>query len=645
MSSTLASLFKKSTIDDPAEALKACEATLRETSDDSQAQQTKAVALLKLERYQDALQYFEQTASLQGSIPEVYAYCLYRAGKFEEAVKVASAVEDSRGAHHITLQAAYRAEDWDAANKACLALSKSKVQKEEFDLRINKLALDAEALWLERLSAGSIPRATTDDLAAFETAYNAACISVSKGQLQEADILLKRAVNLCEHHEELSAEDKAVELVPLKAQRIFVLQKLQKHDEAAELAKELSASLKDAAVDVSTRKLAENNILASVNVFNPFLAHKTFSSSSVPKSERLFANQSTSLKLNEQAMQLQTFKYDGLIHSARKKSFMDALPSTSPDSLLTSMFGTAALARNEVSKAAVNKVLPELEKRPNDVGLVVTLVQLYVLTGNGLAAVDMLRALFDRLEKSPNDKDQDVRYSPGLIGLMVSLLRTQGRRSQLNQELARGATYWRTKPKAPSSLLRAAGIALLESSHDEDTKVASEIFEKLYAQEPEDRSAIAGYVASHATDSTADVKSLSGRLSSIDELTASINADSLENAGIPQSANALAIAQAGQSRKRPAVDGLSSKKKRIRPSRMPKDYDPNKKPDPERWLPLRDRSTYKPKKKRGKRDDRTQGGGNVNEALDISNRPAGTGSEVVSGNTAGNKKKKGKGKK
>ena len=39
-----------------------------------------------------------------------------------------------------------------------------------------------------------------------------------------------------------------------------------------------------------------------------------------------------------------------------------------------------------------------------------------------------------------------------------------------------------------------------------------------------------------------------------------------------------------------------SKKKKKRKIRLPKRYDSKIKPDPERWLPRRERSTYRPKK-------------------------------------------------
>lgn len=642
MSSTLASLLKKSTIEDHDEVLKASEKELKGSPNDSQAQQAKAIALLKLERYEDALKYFSGLSALKGSLPEAYAYCLYRSGKFEEAVKAASEVQDSRGAQHITLQAAYRAEDWDVADQAYQALAKSSIASEEFDFQVNKLALDAEALWLEKVSPGSIPSSKSDYANSWEIAYNTACIHVAEGYLEQAAEGLQDAVQLCEQNTDMPAEDKAMELVPLEAQLIYVLQKLQRHEEAEELANKLKEAIQSATLDASTKKLAENNIITSTKISNPFLARKTFESTRIPENERLFANQTTALRSNESVMEIQTFKYDGLINAGRKQPVATA---NTPDSALISMFAAAALARSEVSKSAINKVLPELERRPHDVGLTMTIVQLYVLNNHTTAAINLMQAFFTRLENSAEEKDKDVRFSPGLVGLLVGLYRSQGRRQQLREELSKSAAYWRNKPKAPASLLRAAGVALLDSSDQNDSQAARDIFEKLRSQEPQEKSSIAGYVASHASDDTGEVSKLANKLTSIDKLTSGVDAAGLESGGIPQSSNAITIAQAGQTRKRPAADGVAGRRKRIRPSRMPKDFDPNRKPDPERWLPLKDRSTYKPKKRKAKRDDRTQGGGNVNEALDISNRPAGSGSEVISNNTGGGKKKKGKGKK
>lgn len=79
------------------------------------------------------------------------------------------------------------------------------------------------------------------------------------------------------------------------------------------------------------------------------------------------------------------------------------------------------------------------------------------------------------------------------------------------------------------------------------------------------------------------------------------------------SASASATAATTTSRKRALLDDDKSKpaRKRVRKSRLPKDYDAAKTPDPERWLPLKDRSTYRPKGRKGRQKaaEKTQGGG------------------------------------
>ena len=102
----LRTLLKNSTVDDHEAVLKACNATLRQAKSDLEAQHIKVVALLKLERYDDALRALEaggdrlkQTAVLER------AYALYKVGSLKEANGLAKSIEDSRGARHVEAQA------------------------------------------------------------------------------------------------------------------------------------------------------------------------------------------------------------------------------------------------------------------------------------------------------------------------------------------------------------------------------------------------------------------------------------------------------------------------------------------------------------------------------------------------------------
>lgn len=103
---SISSLLQKSSLDDHEEILKACDATLKNGKSDSFAQQVKAVALLKLDRYHEALHVFESNGrSLQEKAPLEYAYSLYKSGQPKEAIEIAAGIKDRRGARHVEAQA------------------------------------------------------------------------------------------------------------------------------------------------------------------------------------------------------------------------------------------------------------------------------------------------------------------------------------------------------------------------------------------------------------------------------------------------------------------------------------------------------------------------------------------------------------
>jgi signal recognition particle subunit SRP72 len=300
-------------------------------------------------------------------------------------------------------------------------------------------------------------------------------------------------------------------------------------------------------------------------------------------------------------------KYDGVAKSTGKIMSQSPSATISPFVSSLSALHAAAYAKCESSKASLKEVLPLLEKRPNDVGLILTIIQLYVLTNNSGPAIALLESFFKRLEESATPADQDVRFAPGLVALMVSLYRLQGRKAPIKTELGKAASYWRRKSKPSEDLLREAGISLLDSSKPEDLSTAGEIFASLREQDPNDRLAIAGFVASNATSNISAVQSDFDKLTPVEKLISGVDASRLEEAGIAT----LSITMSEASKKRPApAEKEKPANKKIRKSKMPKDFEEGKKMDPERWLPMKDRSSYRPKGKKGKKKalEATQGG-------------------------------------
>lgn len=103
---SLDALLERTSLEDHEEVLQACNAVLKHSKKDVTAQHVKAVALLKLDKYDDALRVLEEGgATLKNGAQLETAYALYKTGKLDEAKIVAQSITNDRGARHVEAQA------------------------------------------------------------------------------------------------------------------------------------------------------------------------------------------------------------------------------------------------------------------------------------------------------------------------------------------------------------------------------------------------------------------------------------------------------------------------------------------------------------------------------------------------------------
>ncbi|KAL2169623.1 hypothetical protein VTG60DRAFT_5848 [Thermothelomyces hinnuleus] len=672
----LNALLRGASIDDHAEALDLASAALRSAKGRGAqlvaAQHTRVVALLNLDRFDDALRAIAEGGdALAKTCVFEKAYALYKTGELEAAEAVlrdagVSSGRAVRGLKHIAAQIAYRAEKFDqaaATYRELAADQDSGNYGEENDLRINLSAANAQLEWQGK--GWAVPeqekQPAREDLEAFETAYNAACGCISRGDYKKAAVFLKRSRDLCEATDELSDEEKKAELVPIIVQQAYVFTKLGKLEEAVSLQNSLNL---DDTADPSAKLVARTNSLVLQAETNPYLAQRLGESLSEGKgNDRLFEYQSSVLRRNRYVLSLQVQKFPGVERSTSRILSKDTVPSISSSKCDLGVLEAAAACQLRTGQEALRRILPLLETRPDDVGLLLTAIQLYIQLQNPSPAIALLEAFFKRLEAAATPDHADVRFAPGLVALAVSLYRTQGRQAAIRKELAKAAAHWQGKTGIAASgpgisLLREAGIELLRSSHPADLAAAGEAFSHLVAVQPEDRIAKAGLVASFATTDLSKAQPYLDALPSVEDLTRGVDVAALLEAGVATAAPASHVQQQARGKKRSREDGPEEEgpgkgkqqaqpAKKRRKRKLPRSYDPDKKPDPERWLPLRDRSSYRPKGKKGKKRaaEATQGGiVREEETLELA---GGAGSVKVEkapapGGGGGKKKKKGK---
>uniref|UniRef100_A0AAX7U0M5 Signal recognition particle subunit SRP72 n=1 Tax=Astatotilapia calliptera TaxID=8154 RepID=A0AAX7U0M5_ASTCA len=95
---------------------------------------------------------------------------------------------------------------------------------------------------------------------------------------------------------------------------------------------------------------------------------------------------------------------------------------------------------------------------------------------------------------------------------------------------------------------------------------------------------------------------LSKHLPSADTMSFNVDVDELENSHGATYVRKKAAKVVGENPPKEQGHGEIKKKKKKKKGKLPKNYDPKVTPDPERWLPMKERSYYRGKKKGKKKD-------------------------------------------
>ncbi|KAJ6784886.1 hypothetical protein PWT90_00906 [Aphanocladium album] len=599
----LSSLLRGASIDDHDEVLKAANLAIKADKNDLLARHTKLVALLKLDRFDDAVRFLAESGSaLESKCVLEKAYALYKAGELKEATTILKkAGLRERSLQHIAAQVAYRAERFSEAGQIYEELLDGNVGDEENDLNINLKAVHAQAEW-SGVSAPSEPLRSMPD--SFELCYNAACASIARGELGDATKLLQRAAMLCKASDDLDEEDKQAELRPIWLQQAYVFAREGKLKEALDLYNSIGSLSEDDEDFIIVAR--QNRLSIEPKPANPYLLHRQMVAGGVKaENAKLFSYQSSRERQNSYLLDLDVHKANGVEKKTDKYLQQSEQPTNSASVNAMAVVNAAAVADGLDDRAAVRKLQALAARRPFDVGLLLTIVQLQLRLSRKGAALSLLQAFFTRLENEDTDAARDVRFSPGLVALAVSLMRAQGHENSAKAEFVTAAKHWTKRPTASSdSLLRESGIELMRSSNPEDLKLAGSAFEKLFAEHKGSHIASAGLVASLAAVDTDKTSQHMSELPPVDSLIKGINVKSLIQGGV------VAAPSRPSTKKRAAADAAEKGTAKRRRRRLPKEYEEGQAPDPERWLPLRDRSSYRPKNKKGKKKaaDSTQGG-------------------------------------
>ena len=367
---------------------------------------------------------------------------------------------------------------------------------------------------------------------------------------------------------------------------------------------------------------------------NPYIVQRNMLAlRSVATAPGLADFQTSLLTRNMLVADLAALKTDGIRSRVDKQLASGSHALASPAAANLGILDAAASIRGDLAVSLTDQIrvlekLVDAQQTPpgvhhsRDVGAVLALVQLRINAGQHHRALSDLRSLLHRTTSS----DATARHPPGLVALVMQLHRHLKHEPLLRHELARilsqAVLSTSSLPSPSSRFIQETALALVHSSSPSHLAIASSAFQALCADEPVSSLAHAGLVAALSTTNPSQASSHLATLPPTASLISSIDVSALLSAGVGpllKSTNGP-TSSVPTSKKRPAAGSLS-----LRPRKLPKSYDAAKTPDPERWLPLRDRSSYKPKNRKGKKKmaDATQGGlGDGGAALDASGKNA-----------------------
>ncbi|KAF5093591.1 hypothetical protein D0Z00_003978 [Geotrichum galactomycetum] len=600
---------------------------LAQTPEDFSAIKAFAVSAVKLDRYSTAYNFLEKNSSAQAIVPLEYAYTLYKLGKHEELTQLFEKHSDNKGIKHVFAQSLYKIESFDRALDVYRELIESgaSVSNEKFDLSVNERAVIAQSK-LNKLTLINDSPLSEEYADSYDQLFNLATAYIGQGKYDLAVETLKSAKIKCQTNSSLSPEDVVSDLTQILVQAAYASFKAGNDQDAQQILNSVDVKELDPVLRyiVNTNRLIidqENNQQLS----NPNLGLRAIEAGSdynkiIPK---LVFSQVQIVNNNKFNLELKAGKdVKNLLKSQQKKS-IGASKSLETTTVFTDI--------EELPVTNQVKLLSkQFQKSPIDSRLAFSLAQLYTNQGDYNLAAATLFSHVKVLETS----DPSTAYSPGYVAALTSLFKKSNKFYNAVDYFEKAVNYHSTFESTTdvSDLIREASLTL--AGFDRETEQIKNYLEAQHEKNPNDITLITSLFALGDDQVNKKYDSQKNKLKSVSSLISGVDVDSLEKLGI---APLL---------KKPVNQYKVTKKTKTRKARLPKDYDPAKTPDPERWMPKRDRSTWKPKKKERRNKNVTQGG-QVDEALSVEqgSTPAPSSSTVKNNKSKNANKKKKKGKK
>ncbi|KAJ2612790.1 Srp72p [Coemansia sp. RSA 1365] len=620
---------------------------------DAELAKIEIVALIKTERAAQALEAIgkARTAKLISPRAMEYeaAYCHFALEQYAEAERLLEKLETGPAVKRLQAQVSYKGGKFAKCIEIYkILLSNSELGSQEHDeLRLNLAAAKAAAAQAgDRLQ--DIKYNDDEPAEDYELMYNTATRKLAEDKVQEAAELLKTAAKRADSvlaEETWADQDIQGEVGPIEAQIAVALQMLGKVDEARAVYVKLASQN---TLDHATRAIVLHNLAVLGAQKGPAsfrVATQIKRALQIPGSKlgSLNSQQRARMTYNMAAIQFLQRQYTAARRSLAKlgKRYPNcALPETG---LLSASISLKLYGPNK----ALNELAALSHTHAAGEGVLVTLAatQIAVSLGDVERATRILRTWRDKADASSLNTltyspEEFIRYYFGICQLICWL----DPESASDASISDAAAYLYSKvcknPNPTAALLVAVGDCLTYAGDMEKAR-------KCFSEARSTASANGISIDALGSEFMAAVLAVdSDEAQSAEQLLKGYNRRKQILKHIPGISPRVArrfrprfdISGKDDSIKKASIPSVSAKKrlvqhqarrKRKLAKAPPKNFAPDRTPDSERWIPLRQRSYYRP---RGRgNQQKNQRGGAQGGAVEAGGGLGNTGSARIAG--------------
>lgn len=512
------------------------------------------------------------------------AYCEYRNNQPEIALKTVETANFGTALppniKELKAQIYYRLERFEDCFDLYKDIIKNTADDYDDERRTNWSAVAAQ-LVIE----GSKKDVPEVEESTYELTYNRACALAGKDDFVEAEKRLRTSEKMCRDFLEedgATEEDILNEIAIIKVQLAYCLQMQGRSKEASSIYIE---TLKNKPSDAALVAVASNNSVVINKDQNIIDSKKKMRAAMSDACEhKLTSRQKKNIAFNNALLSLFANQTDC-------QALATKLGAAYPDLDFQCILVRATqYAKDKKYKDGLDVLEKYLKGKPKEaMAAKFAMVQLHLVSGNKKGAIEILQSL------------GEAKYRPGVVSALVSLFLGIDDKHKASEILKEAVDWYKKNKQSTGDLSEMWRQAATFHLRGGEAETAAKSLEELLKSNPSDVKILAQLVIAYAKFNPNKAQEVSKKLPALETMTTTAEIDALEATNWTMIAKAVKKTASKGTESPSSGDSQKAKVKKSKKKRkpkLPKDYDPSVKPDPERWLPKYERTGYRKKRDR-----------------------------------------------